>query len=250
MSDLPPDKEAPLDRGAPAAPRWALPAVPLDPAAPPAEEVVPPTEAIAPATPRAAGPFPAVAAPAPRLAGINWARLLPSGVVAVIIAGVVMGGQGLDAVIAAPGAGTVTVGGSVTMTAAPGWVLVSTAGGTSTGIELQKANAVLAAQVVSIGYSGDSTSLLPQQEKVLSGESAQISFGDAHQGSIGGHDTTYVAFEEAMASGGQPGVLDGELVCMVVGDNAVVVVVGAPQGGLDPVVDDVSAMLKSLEAGR
>jgi hypothetical protein len=235
---------------------------------PTAEEVAPPTETVAEASPQAAaaplapvpvpgayaapwapGAVQVVGAPAPRAAGINWARLLPSGIVAVIIAAVVLGGLGLDTVIAAPSAGIVTVGGSVTITAAPGWVLVSTPGDTSSGIELQKANAVLVAQVVSTGYSGDSASILPQQEQALSGESAQISFGDAHQGSIGGHDTTYVAFEEAVASGGRTGILDGELVCMVIGENAVVIVVGAPQGGLDPIVDDVSAMLKSLGAG-
>jgi len=195
-------------------------------------------------------PAQAAFAPAPRAAGINRARLLPSAIVAAIIAGVVLGGTGLDTVIAAPSAGTVAVGGSVTITAAPGWVLVSTPGDTSNGIELQKANAVLVAQVVSTGYSGTSGSFLPQQEQALSGQSAQISFGDAHQASIGGHDTTYVAFEETMASGGRTGVLDGELVCMVVGNNAVVIVVGAPQGGLDSVVDDVSAMLKSVGAGQ
>jgi len=41
-----------------------------------------------------------------------------------------------------------------------------------------------------------------------------------------------------------------ELVCMVVGGNAVVLMVGAPQGDLDPVIDDVSAMLVSVGVGR
>ena len=41
--------------------------------------------------------------------------------------------------------------------------------------------------------------------------------------------------------------IDGELVCMVVDRNAVVVVVvAAQQGHLDPVIDDVSAMLNSV----
>jgi hypothetical protein len=36
---------------------------------------------------------------------------------------------------------------------------------------------------------------------------------------------------------------------MVVNGNAVVIVVAAPQGDLDPVTDDVSAMLKSVRVG-
>ena len=52
-----------------------------------------------------------------------------------------------------------------------------------------------------------------------------------------------------MVSGHGSGVVDGELICMVVQGNAVVIEVGAPQGDLDPVIDDVSAMLASVGVG-
>jgi hypothetical protein len=52
-----------------------------------------------------------------------------------------------------------------------------------------------------------------------------------------------------VTSGNQTGIVDGELVCMVVQANETIVVVAAPQGHLDPVIDDVSAMLNSLRAG-
>jgi hypothetical protein len=187
--------------------------------------------------------------PAARIFGLNRQRWLPTIVVAAIIAGVVLGGMGLDDVIAAPSAGTVTVGGSVTITAAPGWILAPTRGDASPGIELQKSDAVLTAEVVSTSYSGSSASMLPDQESALSGDSAQISYGGVNQALISGHDSTYVAFEATVSSGHRSGIVDGELVCMVVDGNAVVVVAAAPQGDLDPVVDDVSAMIKSVGVG-
>jgi hypothetical protein len=168
--------------------------------------------------------------------------------VAAIVAGVVLGGIGIDAAMAAPSAGTVAIGGSASMTAAPGWVLVSPAGDTSQGIELQKANAILTAQVLSSSYSGDSASIVSVAKQSL-GDSAQISYGDTHHTTIGGNDTTYVAFE-AVLSGQHSGVIDGELVCMVVQTDAIVIAAAAPQGHFDPVVDDVSAMLKSVRVGQ
>ena len=181
---------------------------------------------------------------------LDQARLMPTLAVALIVAGVVLGGIGLDNAIAAPSAGTVAVGGSVTMTAAPGWVLAPSQDAPSTGIELQKGNAILTAEVVSSSYSGDSASMLANQEKSLDDQSVQIEYGDVRSTSIGGHDTTSVMFEATVASGQQSGIVDGELVCMVVQGNAVVLMVAAPQGDLDPVIDDVSAMLVSVEDGR
>lgn len=181
---------------------------------------------------------------------LDRARLMPTLAVALIVAGVILGGIGLDNAIAAPSAGTVAVGGSVTMTAAPGWVLAPSQDAPSTGIELQKGNAILTAEVVSSSYSGDSASMLANQEKSLDDQSVQIEYGDVRSTSIGGHDTTSVMFEATVASGQQSGIVDGELVCMVVQGNAVVLMVAAPQGDLDPVIDDVSAMLVSVEDGR
>jgi hypothetical protein len=213
--------------------------------------------------PGAAGWGPAMAPPPPP-APPRWAqtlapkrrheldrtRLLPALVVALIVAGVVLGGIGLDRAIAAPSAGTVVVGGPVTMTAAPGWVLATPQDAPSTGIELQKSDAILTAEVVSASYSGDSASMLTDQKQSLDEQSVQITYSDVRSTSISGHDTTFVMFEATVVSGQQSGIVDGELVCMVVGGNAVVLMVGAPQGDLDPVIDDVSAMLVSVEAGR
>ena len=189
-------------------------------------------------------------ASATRTSQSDRARWLPTFVVAAIVAGVVLGGIGLDETMTAPSAGSVSIGGLVSMTAGPGWVLVSPAGDTSGGIELQKANAILTAEVVSESYSGDSASMIGDAKRALGGSSAQISYGDPHHTTIGGHDTTYVAFEATVASGGRSGIVDGELVCMVVQRNEIVIVVAAPQGHFDPVVDDVSAMLKSVRVGR
>jgi hypothetical protein len=192
----------------------------------------------------------AAQAPVARAFQFDRARWLPTFMVAAIVAGVTLGGIGLDKVVAAPSAGTVAMGGSVTITAAPGWVLVSPAGDTSQGIELQKGNAILTAQVVSSSYSGDSASMVSEAKQALGGDSAQISYGSLHHTTIGGHDTTYVAFEAAVASGQHSGIVDGDLVCMVVETNEIIIVAAAPQGHFDPVVDDVSLMLKSVRVGQ
>ena len=194
-------------------------------------------------------PTAAVGVPAGPTFKFDRARWLPTILVAAIVAGVVLGGMGIDAAMAAPSAGTIAIGGSASLTAAPGWVLVSTPGDTSQGIELQKANAILTAQVISSSYSGDSASMLADAKQSLGGDSAQISYGDTHHTTIGGHDTTYVAFE-AVLTGQHSGVIDGELVCMVVQTDEIVIAVAAPQGHLDPVVDDVAAMLKSVRVGQ
>jgi hypothetical protein len=170
-------------------------------------------------------------------------------VVAAVIAVVVLGGIGLDAAIAAPSAGTVVIAGSVTLTAAPGWVLAASQDPAS-GVQLQKSDAILAAEVVASGYSGGSASMLADQQSSLTADTAQISYGDVHTTTISGHDTTFVVFEATVASDQGSGVVDGELVCMVVQGYAVVIVVDARQGDLDPMIDDISAMLVSIEAGR
>jgi hypothetical protein len=185
----------------------------------------------------------------PQRSGLDRSRLLPTLVVALIIAAVVLGGIGLDGEIAAPSAGTVVVGGNVTMTAAPGWVLAPSQD-VPTGIELQKSDAILTAEVVSRSHSGDSASMLAVQEQSLDDQSVQIAYSDVRSTSINGHDTTFVLFEATVVSGQHSGIVDGELVCMVVQGNAVVLMVAAPQGDLDPVIDDVSAMLVSVGVGR
>jgi hypothetical protein len=170
--------------------------------------------------------------------------------VAGVIAAVVVGGVGADLAIAAPSAGTIVVGGPVTITAAPGWVKADPNDATFTGIELRKANAVLTAEVVASDYAGGSASLLAEQKPSLDAEVAQASYGDPQMTTINGHDTTSMSFEATVTSSGQSGVIDGELVCMVVDGNAVVILAAAGQGHLDPLIDEVTAMLDSVGAAR
>jgi hypothetical protein len=233
-------------------PPWAGPqGGPIAPASTPPPGWYAPVASPPPGTPPTGWYPPVAAAPTPsgRSFQFDRARWLPTFLVAAVVAGVVLGGIGIDAAVAAPSAGTVAIGHGATMTAAPGWVLVSAAGDTSQGIELQKANAILTAQVVSSSYSGDSASMVPDAKTALGGDSAQISYGDTHHTTIGGNDTTYLAFE-AVLSGQHSGIIDGELVCMVVQADEIIIVVAAPQGHFDPVVDDVAAMLKSVRVGR
>jgi hypothetical protein len=180
--------------------------------------------------------------------GFEWSRVLPTSLVALVILAVVMGGLVLDSAIAAPSAGTVTVGGRVTVTAAPGWVLDSSANSGS-GIELRKANAALTAEVASTSYDGTSAALLADQRPALDAEATQISYGDVTATAINGHDTSSVVFQATVVST-HTGVIDGELICMVVDGNAVVIVVVAQQGDLDSMIDDVTAMLRSVTAAR
>jgi hypothetical protein len=159
-----------------------------------------------------------------------------------------MGGLVLDGAIATPSAGTVTVGGRVTMTAASGWVLDSSAKSGS-GIELRKANAALTAEVDSTSYEGTSAALLAAQRPSLDAEAAQISYGDVTTTAINGHDTSSVVFQATVVST-HTGVIDGELICMVVDGDAVVIVVVAQQGDLASMIDDVTAMLRSVTVSR
>jgi hypothetical protein len=168
--------------------------------------------------------------------------------VALAVAIVVLGGLGLDHAIAAPSAGTLTVGGAMRLTAAPGWVLVQ-ATDSSSGIELRKADAILTVQVASPDYAGTAATLLAEQRPSLDAESAQVAYGDVHATTINGYGTSFVVFQATVVSQ-HSGVLDGELIAMIVNGNALVVFVAARQGHLDPVIDDVTAMLKSIGPSR
>jgi len=187
--------------------------------------------------------------PVRRSRAFNWSRLPATLVVAAIVAAVVLGGIGVDGAVAAPSAGTVSIGG-VTLTAAPGWVEVTPDDPSFGGVELRKASAVLTAESSPLDQTRDSAGLLEEQRQMLDGEVAQASYGDPQTTSINGHATSSLVFEATVTSGGQTGVIDGELICMVVEDNAVVILVAARQGQLDPVIDDVGAMLRSVEVAR
>ena len=174
-------------------------------------------------------------------------KWLPTVVVAAVIAGVVLGGIGLDKVIAAPSAGTVNVGDSVTITAAPGWNRVDTSdsGG---GVELQKANVQLT--IAAMPYSGTAGAALLDAEQSLTSDTAQISFGDEQDGTMSGHVTAMAGFEAIVSGSSGSGTFDGELICVLDGNEVVEFVVATSQGDLSGVVDDLKAMIASLEVGQ
>jgi hypothetical protein len=188
--------------------------------------------------------------------GLDLTRLRPTVAVAFVIGAVVLGGLALDGIIPAPSAGTQVIGGNVTLTAAAGWTVVPAGdgeiGGADRGIQLQKGDATLVAEVVGVDYPGDSASIMTEVRSQLDAQVAQISYGDEHRTTISGNDSTYVLFEAIVSGtdgGNQMGTVDGELVCIVVSGNAVVVEVAAPQGDLEYVTDDVSAMVSTVRVG-
>jgi hypothetical protein len=191
----------------------------------------------------AAGPFPG----AVRKPAFDRQKWLPTVAVAAIVAAVVLGGLGLDKVIAAPSIGTVDVGNSVTVQAAPGWVRSDNGGGGG-GVALQKANAQVTIEAVT--FDGSASTELGDVERSISSEAAQISFTEEQDGTIGGRDVAMAGFEAVVSGQSGTGTVDGEVICMSVGGNAVVFVVVTPQGELDQVVDDVKAMVSSVEVGR
>lgn len=282
MSALPPDASnapQPADNepdDSATVPRWAVPAVPppwagtgqaapgaQSPAAQPPIAAAPVEPAQAP--PPAGPPAWAQPAAAPQQYGqAAWSQApvapavarkplfdrqkwLPTVVVAGLIAGVVLGGIGLDKVIAAPSAGTVNVGGSVTITAAPGWVLVDNGGDSSSGVVLQKANVRMV--VVAQTFDGSAHSLLAATEESLSSETAKIAFSDEQDGQLSGHQVAMAGFE-AIDSGSSGGTLDGEVICLIASGNGVMFVVVAAQGDLGQAVDDIKAMVSSVEVGK
>ncbi len=190
-----------------------------------------------------AGVAPAVASK-PQSDRRKW---MPTFVVAAIIAGVVLGGIGLDDVIAAPSAGTVNVGGSVTIVAAPGWVRVDT-GDSGGAVELQKADVELT--VAAELYSGTATEALQDAEQSLSSDEAQISFGDEQDGTMSGHETAMVGFEAIVSGSSGSGTVDGELICLLDAGNVVEFVAATSQGDLADDVDDLKAMISSIEVGQ
>ena len=223
MSELPAD---PIRRG-PVAP-WMGPAGH-------AVTPFPPSTWAAPLPARAIGPCP------------RWAATIA---VAAVIAAVVLGGLVTDSAIAAPSAGTVTVSGPVTITAASGWTVSDSAGAITGGVALQKSNAILVVQVVATDYTGTDRQLLSDAEETFRSEMGQVSFGESKVLSLGGREASEVTFSALVSSTGSSGVIDGELVCLVAGSGgssyAVLVQVGVPQGYLDTISTDVETMAASV----
>ncbi len=171
--------------------------------------------------------------------------------VAAIIAAVVLGGLGLDRVIAAPSAGTVGIGGTVTLRAEPGWTLVGSASD-GKGVRLQKGDAFLNA-IIDPNVSGSAADILVVEKRSLGDGSAQVSFGDDQQAIVGIYDAAMVRFEAMVSSSGgsgNTGIVDGELVCVVVDGQSVVVDAYAPQGSLVAVSTDLATMIQSVGVTR
>ena len=219
----------------------------------------PPNAAPAPwaGAPWHGGPYPSYtwAAPPPRpVAVVSRPRWGATAAVAAVIAVVVLGGLLADGAIAAPSVGRLAVSGPVTIEAAPGWVVSDSAGEVSDGVALQDSSVLLIVQVVSSSYRGDDRALLDDAEASLGSDAGQFTFGDSRVVTLGGREASEVTFSALVSSGGSSGVIDGELVCVVVESGgsayAVVMQAGAAQGGLASVADDVDSMAASLEASR
>jgi hypothetical protein len=173
-------------------------------------------------------------------------RLLATIGVAAVLGAVVLGGLGLDQAIAAPSAGTVDLGNSITFTADPGWVLVSEEGART--IELRKSDAILDAYTAA-GYPGSAANAVDEISRLLEDETVQIQFGSVHEITVSGHDTAEVRFVAIVSTPNGSGTIDGELICMVIDGTAVVFQAYAPQGDLERVSDDISHMIASVEVG-
>jgi hypothetical protein len=174
--------------------------------------------------------------------------------VAAIVAGVVLGGVAVDGAIPEPSAGRVAISQPVYMTAAPGWVATAAAGDIPDGVALQKSNALLVAQVLNANYNGDSRQLLTASKASFEREAAQISFGDEREVDLNGKHASAVTFSALFSDTGGSGVVDGELVCLVLHsgghDFAVLIQAGMPQGYLASVADDIDAMAGSVEVSQ
>lgn len=181
----------------------------------------------------------------------RWAGTIA---VVAIIAGVVLGGVVVDGAIPEPSAGRVAISQPVYITAAPGWVTTSAAGEIADGIELQNASALLIAQVLSTSYDGNARQLLDASIASFREGAAQISFGSERDQDLNGKHVSVVTFSALVSGDGGSGMMDGELVCLVLDSGghayAVLVQVGAPQGNLAAVTDDVDAMAGSVEVSQ
>jgi hypothetical protein len=140
----------------------------------------------------------------------------------------------------------VVIGGSVAITAAPGWVLSEDDADETDIVVLRAADAILVAQVLQRSFDGDPASLLDALKAELREGADQVSFGESRSTSISGYPTAYVTFQATVSSSKGSGVIDGEIVCVVVDGTAVVVEVASPQGRFDYVAPDLTAMLESL----
>jgi hypothetical protein len=165
-----------------------------------------------------------------------------------------LGGISVDNAIPVPSAGHVAISQPVYMTAAPGWVTTTAAGDITDGLALQNSNALLIAQVLSTNYDGDPRQLLQASEVSFEADAAQISFGGERDVVLNGKHASEVTFSALVSGDGGSGMLDGELVCLVLpldgNGYAVFIQVAAPQGYLSSITDDIDAMAGSVEVSQ
>jgi hypothetical protein len=181
-------------------------------------------------------------------AALDRARIRPTLAVAAVILAVVLGGFGLDNAIAAPSAGTVNVGGPVWLTAASGWVEApGDEDGSTSGLKLQKGDAILYAVMVTSGYRGTAAQALRLAEGALDDGSAQINFSSVKELTFGGYPAAAVGFVAIISNQQRSMMVDGELVMIVADGYLVEIQAAAPQGDFEPVVDDLKSMLNSVE---
>jgi hypothetical protein len=111
---------------------------------------------------------------------------------------------------------------------------------------LQKGDAFFVAQAFG-GYPGDEYSALAEAKTLLDDGSAQIQFGPVQSLTFGPNRAAGAGFLAVVTDERGSATIDGRLICMVLDGNAVVVEAFAPQGDLEPVIDDVETMLASVE---
>jgi hypothetical protein len=231
VEEGPEEAEAPESQEVP---RWATPAVP------------PPWAGAGQPLPGQPAPDEEGEAATTRKPRFDRRKWLPTGAVAAIIAVVVLGGIGLDTVLAAPTAGRVQLGKSVTMTAGSGWV--RTEDQPKAGVELQKADVIVDAQAVT--YAGGVSDALDEQEADLRDATAQISFGTEKDETVNGNEVAMVDFAAIVTGESGSGQIDGELICVTIQGRLAIVLAYAPQGDMTPAVDDVQKMVESIEVAR
>jgi hypothetical protein len=172
-------------------------------------------------------------------------------VVAAVVAAVVLGGASVDAAVPAPSAGEVAISGPIHITAGPGWILTDSLGQVEDGIVLQGTDGVLIAQLLDTSYSGDERRLLASAKIGLRAEAGAVTFGQERDVTLNGIAAAEVSFSALVSDAGSSGVIDGELVCVVLksgGDSyAVVLEALVPQGDLGSVRDAVDQMAGTLK---
>jgi hypothetical protein len=168
----------------------------------------------------------------------------------MIVVAVVMGGIVADDAIPVPSIGRIAISQPVYMISAPGWVTTTAVGDVTDGLALQNSSALLVAQVLSTSYPGDARQLLESSMAAFGADAAQISYGDERDVVLNGKPVSEITFSALVSETGSSGMIDGELVCLVVQsgghDYAVFIQVGAAQGRLFSVTDDIDAMAGSV----